>query len=245
MPFPILLALELAQAGYSAFGANKAQQGLDASNVAGRPTYKVDPALQGAADRANRMSAYGFSPEERAGFRQNVAQDINTQSRRALDIGGGNLARTISRFGTIANLGAENKFAAQDAQQHSNNIRYADNLTREIQGIHNRETGAGINNYNRTQEAYGKAKNMNISNIFSSLALAGQYGAFGKAANPGGGTTGVAGNAPFQAQPTQDWSNPYGAPRAQDWHQLYMGAPPDDFTQTGARYGVPRENFNY
>lgn len=198
--FPIMLALALAQGAYSAYNANKASNQLDQLDKEGRPKYQVSPELQGSYNRAEQMSGQGFTGAEKGAFRQNVAQDTNTKSQRALDIGGGSLARTISRFGTIGNLGAENKFAAQDAAQHRSNIHYADSLAKSIQGTKDRETGAGIHDYNLKEQAFGAAKSQDMSNIFSSLAMAGQYGlGGGKLSDPtmGGGVNGD-GSSPIQ-----------------------------------------------
>lgn len=178
--FAPMLVLALAQAGYSLYGAMKSQQQLDELDKEGRPKYKVSPELQNAYNEANMRRGQGFSGAETANFRQGIAQDINTQAQRALDMGGGSMARTISKMGSIANLGAESRFAAQNEAIRRQNTHYADQLAREIQGVNDREAGAGVHDYNLKQQAFGAAHAQNMSNIFSSLAMAGQYaGKFG------------------------------------------------------------------
>lgn len=148
--------------------------------------YTVSPELQSAYARAQQMSQYGYTPQEKAAHQQQQAQLLNTQSQRALDIGGGNLARTISRMGQIANLGANNQFAMQDAQLHRGNIRYADSLAQHIQQQKNLGTGEDISQFNMSNRAYGNAamqQQQNEYQLLNNVAnLASTYG--GKGVNP-------------------------------------------------------------
>lgn len=161
----IAAAIALATAAYGVYNAEtqkaQAKRGLAKQRF---QNYAATPEMQGAYSRAQAMSKYGFAPAERAAFRQNKAQDINTQAQRALDIGGGNMARTISKLGQIANLQSENQFAAQDANLMRQNIKYADSLAGQLQGQQNMATGAGIYQYNAAQQAYGNAYAQNQTN---------------------------------------------------------------------------------
>lgn len=161
----VAAAVALAGLAYGVYNSEtqkaQAKEGLNKQKF---QNFSVSPELQGAYQRAQAMSQFGFSPAEKASFRQNKAQDINTQAQRALDIGGGNMARTISKLGQISNLQSENQFAAQDAAIKRQNIKYADSLAGALQGEKNRATGAGIDQYNRAQTAYGNAYAQNQTN---------------------------------------------------------------------------------
>ncbi len=161
----VAAAIALATTAYGVY--NSETQKAEAKRGLARQkfnNYSATPEMQSAFSRAQAMSQFGFSPQERAAYRQNKAQDINTQAQRALDIGGGNMARTISKLGQISNLQSENQFAIQDAQLKRQNIRYADSLASQLQGQKNMATGAGINQYNQAQQAYGNAYAQNQTN---------------------------------------------------------------------------------
>jgi len=168
MPYVALAGLVISgvMAAKSASDKKKAESKLSGLK---HTNYTVSPELREAYNRAQGMARFGFSPSEKAAFRQNVAQDINTQSQRALDIGGGNLAKTISRMGQISNLGAENQFAAQDAALKRQNIQQANALAGQVQGQLNLGTGEGINQYNRASQEYGQAAAQQQENIYSAL----------------------------------------------------------------------------
>ncbi len=114
-----ILPLLIAQGAISAYEIiNSAIQKKKAENELAKlqhPNYTVSPELQDAYSKSLEMSKYGYSPSQRASFRSNVGQDINTQTANALAVGGGQLGRTINRMGQVAKLGAENKFAFDDA----------------------------------------------------------------------------------------------------------------------------------
>lgn len=178
---PIGAAVALAGLAYGVYNSEKqkklAKEGLAKQKFT---NYGVSPELQAAYARAQDMARYGFTPTEKAVFRQNTAQNINTQAQRALDVGGGNLARTISKLGQISNLQAQNQFAGQDAALHRQNIHYADTLARALQSQKNMATGADIQQFNRANQAFGNAYAQNQTNenqLISQLPyLAAQFG---------------------------------------------------------------------
>ena len=177
MPYVALatLAISAYQTAKSSSDKKKAERELSKMK---HTNYGVSPELRGAYDRAQQMSRFGYTPQEKAALRQNVAQDINTNQQRALDQGGGNLARTISRMGSIANVQSENQMAMGDAQLNRQNIHYADSLAGQIQGINNMTTGEDINQYNRAQQAYGQAAAQQQENIYRAMGNAVGAGAY-------------------------------------------------------------------
>lgn len=170
---PYIALATLAVSAYQTYKSSEDKK--KAENALGNlkhTNYQVSPELRGAYDRAQQMSRFGYTPQEKAALRQNVAQDINTNQQRALDQGGGNLARTISRMGSIANVQSENQMALNDAGLHRQNIRYADSLGGQIQGINNMASGEDISQYNKAESAYGQAAAQQQENIYRAMGNA-------------------------------------------------------------------------
>lgn len=218
MPLAIPLIMAAAQFAWGAH--QKSQADSDLKNLGDAPNYSVSPEVQGAYDRALEMSDYGFTPQEKSSFRQNVAQDINTKTQRALDLGGGSLSKVISGIGKIDEMGAENKFAVSDANVHRQNISKANSLARDIQSQKNRATGASIHEYDTKRNYDEQAGAQGVQNMFGGLNIAGMGlshlspGASGgtggaKLASDGmGGTDTIAKSTnPYSQYQTDFWDN--------------------------------------
>lgn len=136
------------------------------------PEYAETPEMRAARGRAEMNAQYGYSPEEKAAFRNNIAQDINTRSQRALDMGGGNLARVIGAQGNIDTMGAENKFAASDAELHRRNIQYADKFAQQVQAIQDRNIGEQLKQRYAAEQALGRGVQSGLTGLASTMNLA-------------------------------------------------------------------------
>lgn len=133
--------------------------------------YGLAPQLEQSYSQAAQMAKQGFTGKEKGAFRQNIAQDINTGAQHALDLGGGNLARTISKMGTISKLGAENQFATNDALLHRQNIKYKDVLAQAIQTQGNLKSQADISHRVMLEQAYGNASKAGSENILKGVGM--------------------------------------------------------------------------
>ena len=152
--------------GIKSYKANKALKELQKQEL---PQYSVSPEMRNAYGRAEGMTGRGFTPQEEAAFRANLATSENTARMNAMNQSGGNMSQAILGGLNARNVGALNQFAAQDASQRRANIAYADNLAGQLQQQENIKTGQEVN-YRMTQEqAYGKALQDNLNQMQSSF----------------------------------------------------------------------------
>lgn len=173
MAVPLLAAAALTAAPQLILGAYQTYQSSKALKELGKqqyPEYQVSPELQGAYQRAQAMSNQGYSPEEQAQFQQQMARSQAGATRSALDVGGGNLARTISAGLQANQIGGINQFAAGGAQIKRQNIRNAQDLARAMQSQKNLATQSAIQRRQMLESAYGQAKQAGLSNIASSIS---------------------------------------------------------------------------
>lgn len=184
---PLTLIPSIVNAGvglWETFGASSA---IDKLKKMQMPNYSVSPELQGAYDDAQTMAQRGFAPEQKAAFRYNLSQDINTKLQKAKDTSGGNLARVISGIGNINTQDAENKFATQDALLKDAHIKYAGVLANSIQHQKNLATQADIHHRLLLENSAGQGLKTGINNIGGAL----NFGAL--MLNGGGGKAGGSG----------------------------------------------------
>lgn len=163
-----LAAASLALGGYEAF---KGAQGLKKLNKEKYPEYSISPELQNSYGRAEQMAGMGYTPQEAANFRQNVAQQQNTGFRQGVNAGGGNLAQALRTGLQAQNLGAFNSFSASDAALHRSNIHYADQLGQQVSNQRNLITGSQVQRRNMLEQAFGGALRQGLSNMAGSLNL--------------------------------------------------------------------------
>ncbi len=127
--------------------------------------YTVSPELQSAYSSAQKMATRGFAPEQQAAFRQNIAEDLNTSTRRALDQSGGNLGRVINKLGNI-NMGkAENQFASQDALLKDQHMKYRDVIANQIQHQRNLQSQTQIHHDLLLENALGQGLKTGVENL--------------------------------------------------------------------------------
>lgn len=166
--FPILAGSGI----LSAYELIKGQNALDELHRQKVPAFAETPEMAASRARADSMSAYGYSPQEKSSFRNNVAQDINTQSQRALDLGGGQLGKVIAGQGKINEIGAENKFATGDAELHRRNIANADKFSQQLQSLSNMNVQQQLKQRYAAEQALGGAVKTGLSGLASTANLA-------------------------------------------------------------------------
>jgi len=198
MPLPLALAAapQLLGGLYQWIKGNKELNKLHKQPV---PAFSETPQMRASRFRAEDLAQGGYTPSETAAFRQRIAQDINTQSQRALDAGGGaGLGRVIAGMGRINTMGAEAKFGADDAALHRQNIHYADKFSQELQRIHDMNIKEQLNQRYQAERALGQGAQAGMVNAINA---AGTGLFYGLAKPPGGdmgatmGATGTTGNA--------------------------------------------------
>ena len=159
--------------------ARKAKKGLEALGQQPYPEYQVSPELQGAYSRAQGMAKQGFSAEETAARNQDVARSQTAQARSAVDMGGGNMARTINAGLQGSQIQGINQFAAQGAQLKRQNIRYADDLASALQQQKNIGTQAAIQKRVGLEQAYGGSLAQANENFYGAVNDASSIGVEG------------------------------------------------------------------
>ena len=171
MPIPLLAIAAASQLPKAIAGISqlsKANKALKALGQQAYPEYSTSPEMQAAFNRAQSMSKYGYSPEEKAQQQQEQARNQTAALQAAKDNGG-------VYYDT--NVDFVNKSAAQGAGLRRQNIQYADSLAQSLQEQKNRQTGSMIARRQMLEQAYGQAKSSAISNITGAVASVGAMGA--------------------------------------------------------------------
>jgi hypothetical protein len=217
MPIPLGIGTAIL-GGVQAIGGIAMAMGLGE-----RPKYSMTPEMRQSAGRANYMAGMGFLPEERAAAMQGAATQQAGAFRRAQDMGGGNLARSMGASMGSQNLDFQNRLAAQDASLRRQNIRYSDSFSQEAQRIADRNIAMEDRYRMATEQAVGGAIQSGLKNMagFSNLQA---YLGSGGAGVPGGIDM-----SPFQGmKSTPDISNADKSSfknineiDAQEWYRRY------------------------
>jgi len=161
---------------------SKAQKALDELAKTPAPEYGITPELQGAYQRAEAMSKYGFAPEEKAQFQGQLARSQAGMRQSALDLSGGGMGAAIGGVLQAQQTGAITEFAAKGAGLRRENIRYADTLANKLQDIQIMKDQTKIARRQMFEQAYGQASAMGSENIYgaltdvSNIAIAGMGG---------------------------------------------------------------------
>lgn len=210
--------LNIAQAGLGLYQTYAGLRGL--SRLGEYPDYSVSPELQKSYGRAEGMSTRGYSPEETAAFRQNLAGTSAQRYQRATDMAGGGLSQAIQGGINYGNIRGLVNFAADDASLHRRNIQYADSIARQIQGQKNLITQSQQDRYRQVEGAYGAEFTKGLENIVNPLNLTqainfGNKNTSSTFPNFGGISLGnrppAANLPPYQYPPITDYStNAYG-----------------------------------
>lgn len=127
--------------------------------------------MKAARARAREMAKSGFTPEEKAAFKQNLAATGNTAFRRAIDLGGGSLAAAIRAGINTQQLGAQNQFAGQDAQLKRSNIAQSNSLEQGYQALKNQQVAQQNQLAQQQNAAASQSINSGMGNIGSALNL--------------------------------------------------------------------------
>lgn len=172
MPIPLAIPLALGAAGLIGKGVNyfgamsdqrSAQNQLNNLSKQALPRFAANPALLNYYSRNLNMSnnPRGFSGAERSAFNSGIANTINTQASNANRMSGGNLSRYITNALNPAVVGAQNQFAAQDAQlarsQQNSALGRLGSAVSALQGIDNQNTQAELQRRLMTEQALGQS----------------------------------------------------------------------------------------
>lgn len=149
-----------------------------------RPNYTVSPEMYNSQQRSFINSKYGFTPQQRGNFNQQLGMNMAGNFRNQVNMGGGSLAQALSSRGNAQNLGALNQFANQDAALLNQNIRYNDQMNANIQNQLNRAVGQNINYRMSDERAVGGSLQSGLTNLASGMNSMGS--------NSGGGGQGSA-----------------------------------------------------
>lgn len=176
------------------------------------PEYKVAPEAQAAYNTAQEQAKFGYAPEQKAAFGQDMARSSNTRFRRAVDMGGGNLAYALHAGINAGNLGAMNNFYAQDAQLQNQKQRYVGQLAQGFQSNQNMNTRSAIQSRDAIEQAYGNSIQAGLNNAVGSLNLTQAMGAFKDASmQPIGINQGSQLNANNHMLKQSSWNPNYGS----------------------------------
>lgn len=168
MPLPIA---NLAQLGLGLFEGFEGLRGLNKLSQTPYPQFTESPELRSAYTRAESMTGRGYTPEETAAFRQNLAGQSAQRYQRATDMAGGGLSGAIQAGINYGNIKGLLNFAADDASLHRRNIQYADSIARQIQSQKNLITQGQIAHRNQMEQAYGGGLRRGLENIVNPLNL--------------------------------------------------------------------------
>jgi hypothetical protein len=133
------------------------------------PSFKPITQLQQAKIRSGQFAQMGYTPEQTAVFRQDLARIGNEDYRNALSLsGGGSLSRALNARRNTMRFSALNQFAQGDAAQRLSNIRYDDSITGQLQNLANMETQNRLQRRISLEQAYGGAIKAGTENIVNS-----------------------------------------------------------------------------
>lgn len=159
-------------AGTLALGALQTIQGYRGLNKLSKeamPTYTSTPQLTSAYNRAQQAAQRGYTPEQEAAFKSNLATSQNTAYKNAVSQSGGNLAQAINAGLQSQNINALNQFAADDASKRQQNVQYADSFAPRFQNIQDENTRNALNYRMMREQALGNAVSQGQTNLATGL----------------------------------------------------------------------------
>lgn len=161
---PFTLGLSALQAGYGLYKANE---------LADTPYPKatISPELQKAYERSLQNVGRGYTPEEDAAFKSNLASQSRLGFQNAKDMAGGQLSGAINRGIQATNLPVLANYAKSGAELGRQNTRYSDSLAADIQRQKNLITQQEIAHRNQLEQAYGGALQSGLTNAVNTLNL--------------------------------------------------------------------------
>lgn len=144
--------------------------------------YKETAELKKSRLRAEDLAKYGFTPEQKATFFQNLATLNNQRFKRGTEAGGGNTAQAVLSGVQYGNINALNNFSSQDADRKMRNIQYADSFASRLQQLKNMQTQMNIQQRMEKERALGAGIQAGVTNIYggASTFAGGANGTAGK-----------------------------------------------------------------
>lgn len=183
-----------------ALGAVQMGVGLyQAANAEDPQQYQETSEMRAARSRAAQMAQSGFTPAEKAAFKQSLAATGNTAFRRGVDLAGG-LAGALRAGINAQQLNAQNQFAGQDAQLHRQNIAQSNSLEQGYQGLKNAQVDQQRQVAQQQNASATQSINSGLGNLGSALNL---QQALNYQPNMGGGGS----NAPMTQTPAYGYSD--------------------------------------
>lgn len=155
--------------GLGALQTIQGYRGLNKLQKEAMPTYGVSSQLNQAYQKAQQMANRGYTPEQEAAFKRNLAIIQNTAYRNAISQSGGNLAQAVNAGLQSQNIGALNQFAADDAAKRQQNIQYADSFAPRFQNIQDENTRNALNYRIMREQALGNAISQGQTNLATGL----------------------------------------------------------------------------
>lgn len=144
-------------------------RGLNRLSKEAMPGYSASPQLTAASNRAQEASQRGYTPEQEAEFKNNLAINQNTAYKNAIAQSGGNLAQAINAGLQSQNINALNQFAADDSAKRQQNIQYADSFAPRFQNIQDENTRNALNYRMMREQALGNAVSQGQTNLATGL----------------------------------------------------------------------------
>lgn len=148
-----------------AYGFIRAEQQRKKYEKMGVPQYSEDPSMTASRLRAEQNAQQGFTPVQKSVFFNNLIKMSQQRLRQGQELSGGSLGQALNAGNTANNLGALNNFAGQDAQLQQENIKYADQFSRNLQTIRNMNTQNEYGRYVQLGQAITKAREDSLKNI--------------------------------------------------------------------------------
>lgn len=148
-----------------AYGFIKADQMRKKYNRQAVPQYTEDPSMTASRRRAEESAKFGYSPEQRSSFFNNLSRLNNSRQIRALSAGGGNASAAVNAGINYGNIGALNTYAMNDAALHRSNIQYADAFSRNLQALRNMNTQKDYAAYIDKGRAIAQMRDNSLKNL--------------------------------------------------------------------------------
>jgi hypothetical protein len=139
-------------------------KGLSDLNSTPVPKFNETPEQMASRFRAEELAKSGYTAEEKANFDQKLQRSENTAYQRNLAVAPSLAQATLAGI-NYTNTGAMNQFAANDADLHRENIKYADTFSKYLQELNNKNTEAQLQQRLMAEQALGQAAQSGISQI--------------------------------------------------------------------------------
>lgn len=184
---------------------------LNKLNKEPMPNFGITPEQMQSFSRAQGRTGYGYSPEQRSNYFQQVAGRYAQNYGNAMKLSGGNLSGALNRGLQAGNLRDFSNFAAGDAQQQQANIRIADQRGDIISGQRNMITNQNIQNRIRKEQAFGGAMQSGLQNLAGAANFFAMNDGFAQLKGAFGGNKGVSTNVIGQSAGPGGGIGPDGA----------------------------------